>query len=475
MVLFGVLRCLGRSGAVSGEQPKAAAMAFPTADEFEQQLCRTAGMACYGGADLKECLVIAAQITPNDHESWYAAWTKMADRLLEEGKATLEAGNPFAAKSLLLRAANYHRTAGFFLRGDFQDERLIRATQCAEDAWAALLPILGATEVRIPFKGEGLRAGKFTVGNTVKGTLVRAAAPPHGFATSPLVISIPGYDGQTQEDIFYSRPFLDAGCHGLVLSSPGRGADAILDYGPQMRPDEETTLSSAIDWALGEGGFKLSDGLVVYGCSLGGHFATRSMLYEHRPTLYVLDPPNYSMREMVLARLPGPLRKRYLAEISTLPKKTEGPWTATPPAIPISEEGFVARTIYSVVQRKMHFIGALKANMHGIKTDDPNIGIDAYLREICRYHTSTEDYQTMTKVPAILVDPENEPVAITPKPDGTSEHHAHTLLPHLPKGSLIVQGTAADGCDDHCFGGARLAFGEKVTSHMLPMLKRLLA
>lgn len=201
MVFFRALcRCLRqRSGAVSVEQPKAAAMAFPTADEFEQQLCRTAGMACYGGADLKECLVIAAQITPNDHESWYSAWTKMADRLLEEGKATLEAGNPFAAKSLLLRAANYHRTAGFFLRGDFQDERLIRATQCAEDAWAALLPILGATEVRIPFKGEGLRAGKFTMGNTVKGTLFRAAAPPHGFATSPLVISIPGYDGQTQE------------------------------------------------------------------------------------------------------------------------------------------------------------------------------------------------------------------------------------------------------------------------------------
>lgn len=91
------------------------------------------------------------------------------------------------------------------------------------------------------------------------------------------------------------------------------------------------------------------------------------MLFEHRPTLYVLDPPNYSMREMVLARLPGPLRKRYLAEISTLPKKTEGPWTATPPAIPISEEGFVARTIYSVVQRKMHFIGALKARIHGIR------------------------------------------------------------------------------------------------------------
>jgi len=113
--------------------------------------------------------------------------------------------------------------------------------------------------------------------------------------------------------------------------------------------------------------------------------------------------------------------------------------------------------------------------MHGIKTHNPNIGIDAYLREICRYHTSTEDYQTMTKVPAILVDPENEPVAVTLKPDGTSEHHAHTLLPHLPKGSLIVQGTAADGCDDHCFGGARLAFGEKVTSHMLPMLKKLLA
>jgi len=461
--------------AVPKETPKAVAMAFPTADEFEQQLCRTAGMACYGGADLKECLVVAAQITPNDHDSWYTAWNKMADRLFEEGKVTLEAGNPFAAKSLLMRSANYHRTAGFFLRGNFQDERLICVTQRAEDAWALLLPSLGASEVRIPFKGDGLRASVFTKGNTIKGTLFKAAAPPHGFRTSPLVIGLPGYDGHTQEDHFYNRPFLDAGCHVLVLSSPGRGAEAILDYGPQMRPDEETTVSSAIDWALGEGGFKLKDGLVVYGCSLGGHFATRSMLYEHRPTLYVLDPPNYSMREMVMARLPGPLRQRYQSEVASLPRKTEGAWAATPPRTPISEEGLLARTIYAVVQRKMAFIGALKANMHGIQTHDPNIGIDAYLREVCRYHTSPEDYKTMTKVPAILVDPENEPIAVTPKPDGTSEHHAHTLLPLLPEGSVVVQGTAADGCDDHCFGGARLAFGEKVSSHMLPMLQKLLA
>ena len=79
------------------------------------------------------------------------------------------------------------------------------------------------------------------------------------------------------------------------------------------------------------------------------------------------------------------------------------------------------------------------------------------------------------QVPAILVDPENEPVAVTALPDGTNEHHAHTLLPMLPEGSVLVQGTAADGCDDHCFGGARLAFGEKVTSAMLPTLKKLLA
>lgn len=275
----------------------------------------------------------------------------------------------------------------------------------------------------------------------------------------------------------YSRPFLDAGCHTLLLSSPGRAADAILDYGPQMRPDEETTVSSAIDWALSEGGFKgfkLEHGLVVYGCSLGGHMATRTMLYELRPTLYVLDPPNYSMREMVMGRMPGPLRQRYEAEIAELPAKTEGPWTATPPKKPMSEEGVITKLIYSVVCQKMRFVGALKANMHGIDTLDSKIGLDAYLREISRYHTSPSDYKAKAKVPALCVDPENEPLAVTPKPDGTMEHHAHTLMPLLPEGSVLVQGTAEEGCDDHCFGGARLAFGEKVNTHMLPMLKKLL-
>jgi len=451
------------------------AMGFADNVEFEQQLCRTAGMACYEGADLKECLMTAGQITPGDHESWYAAWSKIADRLYAEGEAALVASNPFAAKSLLLRSANYYRTSGFFLRDNFQDERLIRVTQSAEDAWSKALPLLGATEVRFPFKGDGLRIGKFTQGNQIKATLFRAASPPSGLSASPLVIGCPGYDGQTQEDTFYMRPFLDAGCHILVLSSPGRGGDAILDYGVNMRPDEETTVTSAIDWALGEGGFDRKDGLVVYGCSLGGHFATRTMLYEHRPTLYVLDPPNYSMRSMVIGRMPGPLKARYEREAEGLPAKCEGPWAADPPKVPMAEEGILTRMLYGIVSKKMHFIGALKANMHGINMHDNAMGMDAWIREVARYHTSPDDYKAKATVPAILVDPENEPVAVTLQPDGTKEHHAHTLLPLLPEGSVIVQGTAADGCDDHCFGGARLAFGEKVTTAMLPMLKKLLA
>ena len=62
------------------------------------------------------------------------------------------------------------------------------------------------------------------------------------------------------------------------------------------------------------------------------------MLYEHRPTLYVLDPPNYSMRNMVLGRMPGPLKARYLAELADLPSETKGPWTGAPPKKPMAEE-----------------------------------------------------------------------------------------------------------------------------------------
>lgn len=175
----------------------------------------------------------------------------------------------------------------------------------------------------------------------------------------------------------------------------------------------------------------------------------------------------------MLGRLPGPFRARYERELEGLPAKSEGPWTGAPPKKPMEEEGMLVRILYGIVCKKMHFVGGSRANMHGINMQDAKVGgLDAYLREVGRYHTSPEDYREMAKVPALMVDPENEPVAVTPKPDGSSEHHAHTLAPYMPEGSLVVQGTAEHGCDDHCFGGARLAFGEKVTAEMLPMLKK---
>ena len=170
---------------------------------------------------------------------------------------SLETNNTFVAKLLLLRLANYHCTAGFFLRDNFRNKRLVAVTKKTDDVWTLLLLLIRATEaeVQIPLAGKGLRPNKFTQGNTIKGTVSRTSAPPHGFGALPLVIGLPSYDGQTQEDHFYLRPFLDTGCHTLVLSLSGRRVNTILNYGPQMRSNKETTVSSAINWALGEGSF----------------------------------------------------------------------------------------------------------------------------------------------------------------------------------------------------------------------------
>ena len=54
---------------------------------FDGQLQRSVGKADAGMANVGECLAIAEQIAPGDRESWYAAWSGFATRLVERADA----------------------------------------------------------------------------------------------------------------------------------------------------------------------------------------------------------------------------------------------------------------------------------------------------------------------------------------------------------------------------------------------------
>ena len=104
-------------------------MKFLFDDEaFSFEALRVTGYAPYGGADLGEVIVTARQIPDGDEAAWHRCWKQTAERLHAAGMEALRAGHRISARESLLRASNYYRTAGFYLRdhpGDDPEVRLL--------------------------------------------------------------------------------------------------------------------------------------------------------------------------------------------------------------------------------------------------------------------------------------------------------------------------------------------------------------
>ena len=288
-----------------GSKNESVSRLFPPDSFAEANFVRTLGHAPMGGADIKECYLAANKCNRGDgkiasqsaKDSWHAAWAGLADQLLEQGKASLAAGNPFTARSALLRAANYYRTSSFPLFSTPMDPRVLHSVRGAYEAFGLAAPHFGMNSYTIPLRGGAGELSTCFVG--------RASAPPIGLARSPLLVLTSGYDSDIGESFFFSRTFLDMGFHLIIYDGPGQGKGPFLD-GTKLRHDWEVVLSSVLDWALGTGGgFQLSDGLVCYGLSLGGHLTLRAALHETRPTAYVVDPAHPTLRNSVYDKI-GP-------------------------------------------------------------------------------------------------------------------------------------------------------------------------
>jgi hypothetical protein len=87
-------------------------------ESFAFEALRTAGYACYGGADLGEALATARGIPDGDEAAWHQRWKALAERLHAVGVSALAAGRRVSVRDALLRACGYYRAADFYLRDD---------------------------------------------------------------------------------------------------------------------------------------------------------------------------------------------------------------------------------------------------------------------------------------------------------------------------------------------------------------------
>lgn len=265
-------------------------------ESFSFETLRTAGFAAYGGADLGEVLVTAAQIREGDEAGWHQAWKATADRVAGIGRRALADGHPVSAREALLRASNYYRTAGdFLLDHPATDPEMAALSAGQRETFAAAAALFDSPvqDVSIPYGNTTLPAYLFLVDDSG--------------AARPTLIYNSGFDS-TREESYYAvaAAALRRGYNVLAFDGPGQG-DALREQKLVMRPDWEAVITPVVDYALTRSEIA-TDQIIVFGYSLGGFLVARAAAFEHRIAALILDDGIYDFHAAFDRNLPPFLR-----------------------------------------------------------------------------------------------------------------------------------------------------------------------
>ncbi|WP_196814417.1 S9 family peptidase [Nocardia sp. BMG111209] len=266
---------------------------------FDFETVRVMWYAPVGGADLGEVLSATRRIRGGDTDSWFREWNRLGTMLLDRAdglRDELSKGNA------LLRAANYLRTAEFFL--DPADTRRPGTADRARAGFDAGLSALGVELVRaeIPYGEAELEVMYF---------------PPRA-PGAPLLVVCGGFDSVPDELWFtVARAALDRGFAVLVYEGPGQG-NLLRRYGVPFDHRWEVPSSAVLNWAATH---IVAESITGIGISYGGRLLARAAAKDPRYDRIVLFDYFPRMLDAFTASIPWPLRSaaatmpRWLARI----------------------------------------------------------------------------------------------------------------------------------------------------------------
>ncbi len=261
-------------------------------ESYSFEALRTAGFACYQGAELGEVLVTAARITEGDDESWLREWKAAADRVHEIGRECLARGRRVSAREALLRASNYYRTAEFYRREHPADDPVVHElSRLSRESFAAAAQLLDTSvrAVAIPYEGTTLPGYLYLVDDS--------GAP------RPTVIFNSGFDSTLEESWFaLAAAAVARGYQVLAFDGPGQGA-VIRDQGLPFRPDWEAVITPVVDFALTLPEVDAAR-ISLYGYSLGGYLTARAAAFEPRIAALILNDGLFSFHDPIRRMLP---------------------------------------------------------------------------------------------------------------------------------------------------------------------------
>ena len=257
----------------------------------DAQLLRTMGHVTYGGAEIGECLATAARLPSSSRDSWYAAWTALAEREVIAAQTSLAGGHATSAAWAFLRASNYFRNAYIFHLEAPLPREVLSAYRRHREAFRLAAPHLpgSPTSMEIPFEG-GAMPGYFCSA---------------GAGRRPLVVVVGGYDSTAEECYLWNAAAAVArGYHVVLFDGPGQG-ELLIERGVPFRPDWHVAISAVIDAVRGRDDIDSSRTAVI-GESWGGFLVPGAAARDPRIAACVLDPPQIGLWQAILRRLPLP-------------------------------------------------------------------------------------------------------------------------------------------------------------------------
>ncbi len=196
-------------------------------------------------------------------EDWCRVWSERAAVHEGLGRTALDQGHFISAAEHLSRAAVTYHFAKYLFVQDIDQMRVAhaKAVACLDLALPHLDP--PGQRVLIPYEGKHLA-----------GTL----RFPRGKRPAPIVLMTMGLDSTKEELLTFETNFLDRGMAVLAFDGPGQGE---AEYDFPIRYDYENVVGPVIDW-LSQRDDVDSDAIGIWGISLGGYYAPRSVAFEKR-------------------------------------------------------------------------------------------------------------------------------------------------------------------------------------------------
>jgi pimeloyl-ACP methyl ester carboxylesterase len=236
-----------------------------------------------GISDYGEVISAVSRVEEGNGKTWFEQWTRVADYLEETAEKFLRDGYTLSARDTFIRAANYRRSAEFFLHDSPEDRQIAidssnDAVKCFQKAMAFFPGKLDFIEV--PYE------------NTTLPSYFWRSSESTEPARTLIVHS--GFDGTAEQVLlWFGRQARERNYNVVAFEGPGQGT-VLRNKNLIFRPDWEKVVGPIVDYYIDRPEVD-PQRIALLGQSIGGYLAPRAAAFEPRISACVADDGVYDL------------------------------------------------------------------------------------------------------------------------------------------------------------------------------------